>query len=252
MRAETEAVFDRIVWDDRKPLTALLDAPFTIASRALATHYKLPAPKTGVATYDLSAVPQRRGLLTHATVLSAGGEDASLVNRGLFLVTNLLCSEVPPPPVGVNNGRPDTLPGKTQRQYAEERIAADTCGACHKHMDPLAYPFEAFTGLGVFRDKDEKGNAIDTTGRFTTPYDREGKDFKDAASFIVLAAKDERVRDCMLLKTAQFALGRALDAADACTLTAARTALAEGGVTFTGALKQLALQPSFRLARVQN
>lgn len=253
MRAETEAVFDEIVWKQNKPLTALYEADFTFASKALATHYGLSTPKDGLSQYPLASAPGgRRGILTHATVLSSGDKDASLVNRGRFVLRNVLCSSVPDPPVGVNNGRPDTEPGKPQRWYAEQRMTTSPCSNCHKHLDPLAFPLEAYTGLGAFRDKDERGNTIDTSGTLFTPYDEKGKAFKNTAEFISLVAADARVRDCMVLKPAQFAFGRALDQADRCTLKGVKDSLGDQGVTFQNVLKRLALQPSFRLLRVSN
>lgn len=247
MLAETLAVFERASWDEGRALPELFALPYTVASPALARHYGLAAPGEGASAWQLDEATHRRGILTHGSVLSAGGADASLVNRGLFVLETFLCAEIPPPPVGVNNGRPDTEPGKPQRWYAEQRASTAPCSNCHRHLDPLAYPLERFTGLGVARDRDEQGNDIDTQGVLYTPYDERGRPFADARQFAELLASDDRVRDCMILKAAQFGLGRALAQDDACLLGAMRdAALADGGPRYPDVLRALALQPAFR------
>jgi hypothetical protein len=251
MKAETEALFSNLVWEDGAGMAALFDAPFTFASKALAQHYQLSGARDGVQRYDLANVPNRRGLVTQGSVLSAGGESGSLVNRGLFILRNFLCSEVPPPPIGVNNGRPDTQPGKPQRYYAEQRASTSPCSNCHSHLDPLAFAFEGFSGVGVARDKDESGNELVTNGTLITPYDEEGKTFENAEDFARLLAADERARDCMVLKPVQFALGRALDEADACTLEAIRKA-AEGEPKYADVLETLVVQRGYRTIATDN
>ena len=62
-----------------------------------------------------------------------------------------------------------------------------------------------------------------------------------------MLAADERVRDCLVLKPVQFALGRALDAADTCTLAAVRdAAVRDDGLRYQDVLRGLVLQRGFR------
>jgi len=251
MAAETEAVFDQVVWKDGLPMSALFKADFTYASKALATHYKFSNPQDGIARYSLGG-GARKGLLTQGTVLTAGGDDGSLVQRGLFVLHNVLCSDIPPPPVGVNNARPATESGKSQRWYAEQRASTGPCSNCHKHLDPLAFPLERFSGVGLVRDNDDKGNVIDTKGILMTPYDQEGKAFDDVAALADLLADDERVRDCLILKPVQFALARSIDAADGCMLAAVRDSVQAKGPRYQDVLKSLVKQPGFRAVLTAN
>jgi Protein of unknown function (DUF1592)/Protein of unknown function (DUF1588)/Protein of unknown function (DUF1587)/Protein of unknown function (DUF1595)/Protein of unknown function (DUF1585) len=253
MIAETSAVFQKVVWDEGKPLPALFDTDLTIASKALAAHYKFAAPKDGVTQYDLATETDRKGILTHGSILTAGGEGASLVHRGIFVLENLLCSTVPPPPAGLNVERPIPQAGKTQRDYANERSSTSPCSGCHSYLDPLAFAMERFTGLGQPRTKDEAGNDLDTAGKLYTPYDEMGREFDGPRAFAEMLATDERVNDCMILKPVQYALGRTLLSDDACTLAAVRDALKSGeGVRYQDVLKHLVLQPGFRSVSMEN
>jgi len=253
MIAETKAVFRKVVWDEGKPLPSLFDTDATIASKALATHYKFASPKDGITSYDLSKETDRKGILTHGSILASGGEGASLVHRGIFVLENLLCSTVPPPPMGLNVERPIPQPGKTQRDYANERSTTSPCSGCHSYLDPLAFAMERFTGLGQPRTKDEAGNELDTAGKLFTPYDEEGRDFDGPRAFGKMLAADARVNDCMILKPVQYALGRSVLGDDACMLSAVRDALKKGdGVRYQDVLQQLVLQPGFRSVSMEN
>jgi hypothetical protein len=248
MRAETESAFEQVAFAADSPLSELFRRKSTRVSNALAKHYGLQAPKEGIADYDLSAVPERIGILTQASVLSSGDSGASLVNRGLFLLRNALCLEVGAPPPGVNNARPMATPGKSQRYYSEERTKTPPCNGCHVQIDPLAYAFTRYDARGALIEKDEGGNVPQTDGTFVTPYDPAGRNFTDAATFAETVASDRRVQDCMILKPWRFATGRPVDAADACTLASIRTRLA-GQTSYRAILRAVALEPTFRRIR---
>ena len=249
MRRETEALFEQIAWIEGRPLTDLLTAEVTFAAPALATHYGLGGTPDG-ARYALTAADGRLGLLTQAAVLSAGGPGASLTHRGLFLREKLMCDRVNDPPPGVNNARPVPEPGRSERYYSEQRVETRPCGDCHSKMDPLGYPFTVFDGLGARRDVDSQGNELTTDGVFAGLYQEGGGDrYADAREFAALLAADARVRECMILKPARFALGRSIDRADGCTLAAVRSAVERDGLTYRTIVRAIALQPSFRQTR---
>ena len=68
----------------------LLDAQFTFVTPRLAQHYGLKAQGAGLQRYDLSKIPERGGLLTQGSILTVGGDEASMVTRGLFILHDLL------------------------------------------------------------------------------------------------------------------------------------------------------------------
>ena len=117
MRSETLAYFEDIVWKQRRPLADLLNAQFTYATPQLARHYGL-TPKgseSDLVRYDLSATQARGGLLTQGSVLTIGGDDASMVTRGLFVLHDLLRGVVKDPPPGLDTTPVPSEPGLSQR-----------------------------------------------------------------------------------------------------------------------------------------
>jgi hypothetical protein len=79
----------------------VLHAKFTHATPSLAKFHGLPVHHgAGLARYDLADVPERGGVLTQGSVLTVGGDEASTVTRGLFLLNDILRGTVnnPPPP----------------------------------------------------------------------------------------------------------------------------------------------------------
>ncbi|MCH2580554.1 MAG: DUF1592 domain-containing protein, partial [Planctomycetes bacterium] len=89
MRRETLAFFDDVVWEQRRPFWDLLNAQVTFATPRLAKHYGIEARGKGLVRYALASVPGRGGLLTQGSLLTIGGAEASMVTRGLFILTEL-------------------------------------------------------------------------------------------------------------------------------------------------------------------
>ena len=140
MKAETLAFFEEVIWKQNRPLAELLNANVTFATPRLAKHYGLvPVKGDGLARYDLSGVPERGGLLTQGSVLTIGGDEASMVTRGLFVLHDLLRSGVKDPPPCVDTTPVATKPGLTQRSIAEDRVANKSCGGCHGKFDRPPY-----------------------------------------------------------------------------------------------------------------
>ena len=146
MRDETVAYFQDVVWKENRPLSDLLAAQFTYATPELAKHYGLQPSGKGLLRYDVSSVPARGGLLTQGSVLTVGGDGASMVSRGLFVLDDLLRGTINAPPPCVNTTPPPTKAGLTQRGIAEQRIADVKCGVCHVRFEPLAFGLEKFDG----------------------------------------------------------------------------------------------------------
>lgn len=172
MREETLAFFKDVVWRQNRPLADLLNAQMTFATPRLAAHYGLQPGGKGLLRYDLAAIPGRGGLLTQGSVLTVGGDDASMVSRGLFVLQDLLRGTVNAPPPCVNTTPPPTKAGLTQRGIAEVRIADQNCGVCHARFEPLAFGLEKFDGIGAFHEKDEHGNACAMMARSCFPVRR--------------------------------------------------------------------------------
>jgi len=241
MREETLAFFREVAWTQNRPLTDLLSAQVTFASPLLARHYGLTPTGTGMAKYDLSAVPGRGGLLTHGSVLTIGGDEASMVARGLFVLHDLLRGTVNAPPPCVNTVPPPTKAGLTQRGIAETRIADANCGVCHSRFEPLAFGLERFDGIGAFHERDRHGNALRDDGEILFPGQAHPVRYQSSSELMSLLASSERVQESLTWKVTQFALGRPLVATDAPTMTAIHKAAQRDGGTYQSLMTAIVL-----------
>ena len=239
MRAETIAFFDDVVWKQNRPLADLLNAKLTYATPRLARHYGLPVQRGGLARYDLKSVPERGGLLTQGSVLTIGGDEASMVTRGLFVLRDLLRSGVKDPPPSVNTEPVPSKAGLSQRNIARKRIADKTCGGCHIKFEPLAFGLEKFDGIGAFHEKDEHGNTLRDDGEILFPGTAKTVPYDSSAELMNLLAGSDRVQQCLTWKVAQFALGRPLGPADSRTLDKVHQAAQKGGGTYASLMRAI-------------
>ena len=214
MRRETLAFFDDVVWEQRRPFWDLLNAQVTFATPRLAKHYGIEARGKGLVRYELASVPGRGGLLTQGSLLTIGGDEASMVTRGLFILTELLRSNVKDPPPGTDTTPVPARPGLTKRSISEKRVADASCGGCHSKFEPLAFGLEKYDGLGSRHDRDEHGNPLREDGEISLPGSGKTIHYRTTEELMDLLAGNERVRETLAWKLAQFALGRPLLGSD--------------------------------------
>ena len=250
MREETLAFFKEVAWEQNRPLAELLSAQVTFATPRLAAHYGLKPGGKELARYDLSSVPGRGGLLTQGSVLTIGGDNASMVSRGLFVLHDLLRGTVNAPPPCVNVVPPPTRTGLTQRGIAEGRVANENCGVCHVRFEPLAYGLEKFDGIGAYHEQDKHGNAMREDGDLLFPGDAEPIHYQSSAELMKLLAASDRVQESLTWKVTQFALGRPLIAADAPVVGRLHKAAQQGGGTYSSLITAIVLSDLVQLTRV--
>ncbi len=164
---ETEMLFDSILREDR-PVLDLLDADYTFVNERLAKHYGIP----GIYGPDFRRVPvpidARRGLLGQGSMLlvTSNANRTSPVQRGKWILENLLGSPPPLPPPNVpplkENSNESTV--ASVRERMEEHRANPVCAGCHKIMDPIGLALENFDGVGQWRTTDS-GSVIDASGQ---------------------------------------------------------------------------------------
>ena len=220
MRQETLAVFDEVVWSQGRPLTELLNTQTTFVTPELAAHYGLRVKQgkesgAGMLRFDLSKNPARGGILTHGSVLTMGGDDASMVTRGLFVLRNLLRGTVKDPPPCLDTTPIPSSPGESQRVISEERIANSSCGGCHEKFEPLAFGLERFDGLGAYYKRDVFGNRLREDGEVLFPGGEAAQPYSKSSQMMDLLAESDRVAETITRKLVQFVMGRPLGARDA-------------------------------------
>jgi hypothetical protein len=252
MREETLAFFEEVVWGQGRPMADLLNAQLTVASPDLARHYGID-PTGGQKTvgggmrHDLSKVAARGGLLTQGSVLSIGGDDASMVTRGLFILHDLLRGAVKDPPPGTNTTPVASEPGLSQRGVAELRLADKSCGGCHQRFEPFAFAFERYDGVGAYQVRDSFGNALRQDGKVLLPGADAAVSYNTTAELMDLLAKSERVSENITWKIAQFALGRPLASSDRAALSRAHREAKKNGGTYAAVISALAISDLIRM-----
>lgn len=245
MRAETLTVFEKLVWEDKRPLTDLLNVQNTFVTPELAEHYGLKKNRKAIEAgelipYDLSTNPARGGLLTHGSVLTMGGDDASMVTRGLFVLRDLLRGIVKDPPPCLDTSPIPSSPGQSQRVIAEERVANRSCGGCHEKFEPLAFGLERFDGLGSYYKRDVFGNKLRQDGEILFPGAAKSQSFKTSAELMDLLASSDRVAETITWKLVQFVMGRPLGARDASEVQKIHENAREGGGTYQSIISSIA------------
>jgi hypothetical protein len=166
MKKETDLFIETIIKEDRSVMD-LLNANYTFVNERLARHYGMP----GIYGTDFRRVTlkddNRRGLLGQASILTltSNSTRTSPVNRGKWILTNLLGLPPNPPPPEIpalkeksDAGKPTSL-----RERMEQHRANPTCAGCHRAMDPIGFSLENFDAVGQWRNTDE-GVKIDPSG----------------------------------------------------------------------------------------
>ena len=257
MKLETLKFFEDIVWRQKLPLARLMNAQIVYASPRLATHYGLPQkPNDGdnadqLKKYDVANVPSRGGLLTQGSVLTVGGDDASMVTRGLLVMHELLRGVVKDPPPCVDTTPVPTSPGLSQRAISMKRIENETCGGCHRKFEPLAFGLEKFDGLGGYREKDEHGNQLREDGAILFPGAAQRAEYKTTAELMDRLANSDRVRQTITWKLTQFAVGRPLGANDAAKVDKIHAQATEAGGTYQETMVAIVLSDLVQKIRTE-
>jgi hypothetical protein len=164
---ETELLFESIVHEDRSVLD-LLDADYTFVNERLAKNYGIP----NVYGPDFRRVrvpmDERRGLLGQGSMLlvTSNANRTSPVERGKWILENLLGSPPPLPPPNVPPLKENTVgaAATSVRERIEQHRSNPVCGGCHKIMDPIGLALENFDGIGRWRTMDS-GFKIDASGQ---------------------------------------------------------------------------------------
>ncbi len=250
MRQETLAYAEEVLWKQNRPLADLLNTQVAFLTPELAKHYGIPV-KTDGRKYDVSTIPSRGGLLTQGSILTVGGDEGSMVTRGLFVMQDLLRGVVKDPPPCVDTTPVPTKAGLTQRSIAEARIANVNCGGCHVRFEPLAFGLEKFDGLGSFHEQDHHGNKLRDDGEILFPGAAKPVKYQSSAELMNLLAKSDRVKQSLTWKLTQFSLGRPLSASDAPVLEKVHQTAQKAGGRYSDVMLAILLSDLVQKTRTE-
>jgi hypothetical protein len=167
MQRETELFFDSIVRENRSILD-LLGADYTFLNERLAIHYGVPGVYGSQFRRVALTDANRGGLLGQGSLLTVTSPPnrTSVVQRGKWILDNLLGEPPPPPPADVPALDATTKGARnlTLREAMELHRANPGCAVCHRNIDPLGFALENYDGIGEWRVKDGD-SAIDASGK---------------------------------------------------------------------------------------
>jgi hypothetical protein len=207
---ETELFFQNILREDRGVME-LLDADYTFLNQRLAEHYGIPNVYGPQFRKVRLTDPNRGGLLGQGSILTVTSypNRTSVVQRGKWILDNLLGSPPPPPPPDVPELKPVAEDGRrlTMREAMERHRSNAICQSCHARMDPLGFALENFDGVGKWRELDG-GTPIDASGKLPG-----GVQFEKAAGLKEILVSDYRdqFESTVTAKFLTYALGRGLE-----------------------------------------
>ena len=250
MQQETLDFFASVALDQERGLLDLFNAQESSMTPELAAYYGIESQGEGI--YDLSAIEERGGLLTQGALLTIGGDDSSMVSRGLFVFENVLCQHPESPPEGVDTTPPELVPGQSQRDYSEQRVGNPSCAGCHVQFEPFAWGLERYLADGTYALTDYLGNELREDGALRLPSGGGPVDFETADEMMEILAGESSVRECFGAKGVQFAIGRPLIESDECSMGKVQERFAGSGQTWRDLIVAIALSPGFRSIRVES
>ena len=215
MYEEARLLFESIVRENLS-LETFVNSNYAFLNEELAPIYGLQGKVTGPQMRKVMLTDANRGgilAMPGILAMSSFPNRTSPVNRGLWVLEQVLGEHVPPPPPNVrslDSQDKDKIASMTIRQRTELHRANPACASCHVSLDPIGFGLENFDAIGRWRDRDDTGGAIDATGelpggnRFGTP--RELKQ-------IIAARKDDFCRN-LIGKLLAYALCRRLGGYD--------------------------------------
>jgi hypothetical protein len=188
---------------------------------------------------------QRCGVLTQPSWLVAhsGNFDNDPVRRGKWIREKLLAGYIMDVPITVDAQIPDDETKTLRERFS--LVHEDSCWRCHKKMNPLGMPFEAFNHVGRFRSL-EKEKPVDTTGAISFS-NVEGLDSEvsNVREMMERLANSPRVRQSFLRHMFRYWMGRNELLSDSQTLIAMDKAYVENEGSFKEALVTLLTSDSF-------
>src|SRR4029077_7165905 len=169
-------LFESIMKEDRN-VVDLLNADYTFVNERIARHYGIPGIYGSQFRRVTVPTEARRGLLGQGSILTVTSypNRTSPVERGKWILTNLLGVPPQPPPPNVPPLQETSADGKvlSLRERRERHRANPVCAGCHKVMDPIGFALESFDGVGRWRNT-EAGAAINTSGTLFNGAEVEG------------------------------------------------------------------------------
>lgn len=223
------ASVDEHLWQERGSIQGLFTTTRLSLDPSVASLLGLTPSGDGQRSYDVSALPERVGWLSHPGFIAGMGDAqvGKIVHRGITLMVKLMCRQPAQLPDGLEATTADfntTFAGLSERQRSEERrrmalppaeggSGSPACWACHSQFEPLAYGFDRFDAAGRYvGEVDSEGRALPIDGWMTDDLRLEESaqpHYANVRELMALMAESETIQACMAEHFIAFATGRA-------------------------------------------
>lgn len=251
MYDEARLFFDSILRGNRS-VTRFVDSDYTFLNGTLATLYGLEKTVTGPEMREVKLTNANRGgILGMPGILAVTSfpTRTSPVNRGAWVLEQVLGEHVPPAPPNVpalEKQDQKKVGNLTLRQRTELHRTNAVCANCHKILDPIGFGLENFDAIGRWRDQDDTGGRIDAAGELPG-----GKHFSSPKELkaIIAARKDDLARN-LTEKLMAYALCRQLDGYDHIIVDQMLKTLAQDGYKMQTLVTEVVMSYPFLNRRV--
>jgi hypothetical protein len=212
-QTETELYLANVFRNGRSALE-LLDSNYTYLNQQLAQHYGIPnVYGSHFRKVDLTDA-RRGGLLGQGSILTVTSypNRTSVVQRGKWILENLLGTPPPPPPADVPELQAKAKDGRklSLREAMETHRSNAVCNSCHGRMDPIGFALENFNAVGEWRTHDG-AVPVDAKGKLPNGAEFEGP---GGLKKLLLGRHRDEFVQTIAEKLMTYALGRGLEARD--------------------------------------
>lgn len=241
MQEEVVRFFIDLFQNDR-PVLALLDADYSFMNGALAEHSGLTLNGDGWQRVEGLREKGRGGILGFSATLAkqSGASRTSPILRGNWISEVVLGEKLPKPPKDVPV-LPDEAPeGLTERQLIERHSSDASCARCHKKIDPFGFALEGFDAIGRSRDG--------TDTRAVVPDGAEITGIEGLRDYLMTKRRDEFLHQ-FCKKLLGYALGRSVQLSDKPLLDEMVAGLEKGDGRVGLVIEKIVRSPQFRNIR---
>ncbi len=245
---ETELFFTKVFRENRSVLD-LLDADYTFLNDRLAVQYGIHNVYGSQFRETKLTDANRGGIIGQGAVLTVTSypNRTSVVQRGKWVLENLLGMAPPPPPPDIPDLQAKSTDGHklTMREAMEKHRANATCASCHSRMDPIGFSLENYDGIGTWRSEDS-GMKIDSTGKLP-----DGTPIAGPAGLKKLLCSTYRDQfiETFTEKLLTYALGRSVEAPDRPTVRMIARKAADDNYRFSAFIEGIVESTPFQYRR---
>lgn len=247
MAEETRRLFMNVLIENR-PIGELLSADYSFVNADLASHYGIPGVRGKKFERVSLEGTGRRGLLTHSSVLTLTSYPTrtSPVQRGKWILENILGTPPPEPPAGVPTleDAANATASLSLREQMETHRRDPACASCHRVMDQLGFGLEEFDAVGKFRKQEGlDGKPDDTLGELPG-----GRTFNGATELTQILSETEKIAFARTAteRLLTFGLGRELRPQDRCVIDDIIKNTEHNGFRLRDLIVEVVLSPPFR------